>query len=125
MEMKREEALLREAYASLHLACNCLEEYLEGTVDVDKLCGDWKSQSGGDDLRIHKEAQSYKLTVFQKTWILKHIRPKTYDLSVDPIDGVLVRIGHFDELLEYDFRTDTVRLSYLGNFSRIKQRTNH
>lgn len=87
----------------------------QGT-EMSKVCGEWKSISGRPDIRIAKDGECYRLTLFARKGLTGKKEPETY--LIQPKDGAMFIDTGFHIDMVYDERKDMLTFSSGGEYIR-------
>jgi hypothetical protein len=82
----------------------------------DKLLGYWISVNDGPDVKIFREGDAYKVTVFKHVGITRKLKPETFLLK-EEAGNLFISTG-FRIDIAYNGATDVLSISSHGNYTR-------
>jgi hypothetical protein len=82
----------------------------------DKLLGYWISVNGGPDVKIFREGDAYKVTVFKHVGITRKLKPETFLLK-EEAGNLFISTG-FRIDIAYNETTDVLTISSHGDYTR-------
>lgn len=85
-------------------------------TDMGKICGEWKSISGRPDIRIAKDGECYRLTLFARMGLTGTMEPETY--LIQQKDGAMFIDTGFHIDMVYDEGKDILTFSSGGDYVR-------
>lgn len=92
------------------------EACTEPKVDMDALCGGWKSTIGKPDIRIFKDGNCYKLTLYAKKGLTGRVKPETY--LIQQSGGAMFIDTGFHIDMSYHREKDMITFSTNGDYIR-------
>lgn len=104
------------AVAFAGLLCLLVAACVGQQTDISKLCGEWKSTSGKPDIRIAKDRNSYRLTLFARKGLTGKMEPETY--LIQEKDGAMFIDTGFHIDISYDAGKDILTFSIGGDYIR-------
>lgn len=85
-------------------------------TDMSKLCGEWESTGGKPDIRITKDGECYRLTLFARKGMTGKMEPETY--LIQEKDGAIFIDTGFHVDMVYDKEKDMLTFSTNGSYIR-------
>jgi hypothetical protein len=82
----------------------------------DKLLGSWVSVNGGPDVKIFREGDACKVTVFKRSGITRRLKPETFLLK-EEAGNLFISTG-FRIDITYNGATDILTISSHGDYTR-------